>query len=88
MSLQSLTGTSQEQAERGEGMLKSFSYGGDQGTSEMKEVFLSSYTMQVAIIYFFKMPLFCECMPRKLNDGQKNSVAQVKLAAFHMQWCL
>lgn len=45
------------------------------GTAEMKKVFLSSSVMQVTIIYSLKMPLFCECMPRKLNDGQKNSVA-------------
>lgn len=55
-------------------MLKRFSNRDDQGTAEMKG-FATSSTMQVNIIYCLKMPLFCECMPRKLNDGQKNSVA-------------
>lgn len=55
------------------------------GDSWDERVFLLSSTMQVTIIYSFKMPLFCEYMPRKLNDGQNNSVAQVKLAVFHMR---
>lgn len=78
---------SEDQGEIEEKVLKKFPHRGDLGIPEIKKC-LPKSAMQITIICFIKIPLFYECVLRNLNDGQNNSVAQVKLAAFHMLWYL
>lgn len=91
MSLQPLNGKtvvvfhfSRARGNRGK-VWKRFPHRGDLGIPEINKC-LPESAMQVAIICSIKIPLFYECVLRNLNDGQNNSVAQVKLAAFHMLW--
>lgn len=70
------------QGETVEGVLKRLPYRNDLGYLRLRNLsFKNCY--KITIVCSFKIFLFCERVLRNLNDRKNNSVAQVKLVAFH-----